>query len=53
MASRHTFLSFVQWEIKTQQFLAGLRLLHPGVCSIERQDYFYDGHVIVYHYFYD
>ncbi|KAE8149256.1 hypothetical protein BDV25DRAFT_156661 [Aspergillus avenaceus] len=32
MAKRHTFFSkFVQWEIKTKQLLAGLRLLHPGV----------------------
>lgn len=27
---RYCFL-FVQWEIKTKQFLAELRLLHPGV----------------------
>ncbi|KAE8366194.1 hypothetical protein BDV27DRAFT_125664 [Aspergillus caelatus] len=27
----YLFFSFVQWEIKTKQLLAGLRLLHPGV----------------------
>lgn len=32
MAKRHTFFfKFVQWKIKTKQFLAELRLLHPGV----------------------
>jgi hypothetical protein len=25
------FILFVQWKIKTKQFLAELRLLHPGV----------------------
>lgn len=25
------FFKFVQWKIKTKQFLAELRLLHPGV----------------------
>lgn len=29
VAKKHTFI-IVQWEIKTKQFLAGLRPLHPG-----------------------
>ncbi|RAK95516.1 uncharacterized protein BO80DRAFT_261877 [Aspergillus ibericus CBS 121593] len=39
------FFNVRSWKIKTKQFLAGLRLLHPGVRYIGRQDYFYDGHL--------
>lgn len=43
------FFLFVQWKIKTKQFLAELRLLHPGVRLSRTAGLFYDGHPILYY----
>jgi hypothetical protein len=38
------FLIVRSWHIKTKQFLAELRLLHPGVRIYRTAGLFYDGH---------